>query len=657
MRVPLRRGGLSPSTVLVPLWVAHAGTKLEKRPQACGCTRDRPCKDYCRGLLDAQPRFHMQAQNIPPPGFYSANMYRTRQRPGPQAGPEGVISSCQVRHSAYVLHKDLDDALRSFSTLLSKTEHELAGILDDVGMNASMGQILKDSALAWDWSELIFARPTAEHVVAFKRLNMSLGPLLKNGEYPNVEPFLHVEKSWPQEAEMCAQYVHLASRIRAAYDTVRPLTKPPPLSHPLGPLGAPRRRKAVPESIRSQAFYWVHIQSYVVQPVWAHESVLRFCSQWGLGRGMLCKICASLVSLCLGGLPVAATTTFRADARDLWAPGTKRLRRSKKRPEVERVTWGLGNVATIRKHSLVRIVWIVRTVDCDKVVATLFTNSWFAVGGNSRDIVTWHACKVALRCSVMFPPEAPCERIGSIMRFQWESRQKLGPVAVADRVFLSQAGVECLGSDRDEMLVEVVASLVETTSKNRVASHVNRSQGLPIKLQERNHTVEASGRFFAALPLVQRDVVEPGLVAELRGQGAGARRSGLRERARGGAPSDLPASLAKVVHRASHGGYVTPLPLDVLTLHAEQRGATRSVTRARARSWLESDAGRDWMQERSKIFQADDPEPLPEDTEAACPHSKANAPAKGSLGSAKKGKKARPPKARAPNPSTKRRKK
>jgi hypothetical protein len=68
--------------------------------------------------------------------------------------------------------------------------------------------------------------------------------------------------------------------------------------------------------------------------------------------------------------------------------------------------------------------------------------------------VCWHAARVLHRCSLLFPPEAPCERMGSFLRLQWDPRRHLGPVSMGDLVLLSQAGVRGDGNSRDESIVD-----------------------------------------------------------------------------------------------------------------------------------------------------------------------------------------------------------
>jgi len=191
----------------------------------------------------------------------------------------------------------------------------------------------------------------------------------------------------------------------------------------------------------------------------------------------------------------------------------------------------------------------------------------------------------------------------------------MGSIAVADRVHLSQAGVACVGSDRDELLVEVASDLLKSTSKYRMGARGRTSGLLPLHLQDKHRRLENTGRTAGHMSFDAHDWLQPDLIAELYKQGRRDTLAGLRKRESAGSPKDLPESVQVALQRASHGEKVIPLPPDVLTLRAEQRGAAGSVTKARARQWLESDAGREWQKERATIFSADDAV----DDEAACP--------------------------------------
>ena len=55
---------------------------------------------------------------------------------------------CQVRHSAYIIHNQVDEALVGLTSLFEHMLKEMSDILGGVGMNEDMGQLLKDSATA-----------------------------------------------------------------------------------------------------------------------------------------------------------------------------------------------------------------------------------------------------------------------------------------------------------------------------------------------------------------------------------------------------------------------------------------------------------------------------------------------------------------------------
>ena len=91
-----------------------------------------------------------------------------------------------------------------------------------------------------------------------------------------------------------------------------------------------------------------------------------------------------------------------------------------------------------------------------------------------------------------------------------------------------------------------------------------------------------------------------GCMLELEGAGWRARRNFVRKRRRDGAPVTLPDVLIKGVGHGMVADRVLPLPMDVLTLHAKQRGSAASSLKEKT-TWLESDAGLEWLRER-KLF-------------------------------------------------------
>ena len=54
------------------------------------------------------------------------------------------------------------------------------------------------------------------------------------------------------------------------------------------------------------------------------------------------------------------------------------------------------------------------------------------------------------------------------------------------------------------------------------------------------------------------------------------------------------------------GDFITPLQVDVRTLHAGQRGAAGSVLKESTKKWMESEAGLEWRKERRNLFSAEE---------------------------------------------------
>ena len=197
---------------------------------------------------------------------------------------------------------------------------------------------------------------------------------------------------------------------------------------------------------------------------------------------------------------------------------------------------------------------------------------------------------------MLFPPEAPCERVGSIMRCVWEPRRKLNPKVLEDLVLLSGAGVRCTGSERDELLVQTVVHVLLSSSKNSLWA--SPDGGLPpLHTQLPRLDCADSGRFAEGSGDVTLQPSDIGL-----GVGYSAKREFIVDRRHAGTPSGLPEAAQRGVRTATASGLVAPLPLDVPGLHALQKGHAGSSLKTKAVTWLESEAGKEWLKERSELF-------------------------------------------------------
>jgi len=412
-------------------------------------------------LVNIAPRFSFLPRVANrPPNLNMQRMLRARI----SHTRDGDLSRCQVPYNAYLLHEAVDAALCSAVSLLEKLNMEFDAILHSVGCNVDMSALLQNSAACWDWSTLIFQRPSVQQVLAFKKVIEMLRPLLIRTYFPTGDPFGGVSPYWPDDSILCRQYMKLAQRVRDAA---------------AGDL-------AVPEEVRNAAREWVHDERiYFVRPLWVNRVVEQICRQHAKDRVWTCCLRpAALISCYADMLPLSAYDVWELPSEQLQPRQrcvVRRRRRGKRKrctsPPASRSRGGhlkLGELCVhpINKRKALMYVEARKVVvDIARVAATLDLQPWFHVGMPGTGMVAWHAGRVHHRCRLLFPPDTSCEGTGSHLRLAWDTRQgQASPVYVSDRAFLMQAGVQCVGGERDELLVREVCRLLQITSKYKVSA-------------------------------------------------------------------------------------------------------------------------------------------------------------------------------------------
>ena len=252
------------------------------------------------------------------------------------------------------------------------------------------------------------------------------------------------------------------------------------------------------------------------------------------------------------------------------------------------------------------IVDVARRVDVAAVAASIDTIRWFALGSSGPRSCAWHAARVHHRCRNLFPPDAPCESVGIILRLLWDQRQGTAHTSFwRDRALLSAAGVRCVGGDRDEMIVEEVVAVLKLTSKYTVTGRsASGTEWLPRRAGSRSSQSRTQW-----LPQGERDALRPSELLALENAGAVKRRRFVDTRAQSSRPRDLPPSLVKAIDQARigvHGAGVQPLPMDIKGLHAQQNGSTRSVVRDAMKHWMDSVPGKAWLAEKAAMHAGDE---------------------------------------------------
>ena len=107
-----------------------------------------------------------------------------------------------------------------------------------------------------------------------------------------------------------------------------------------------------------------------------------------------------------------------------------------------------------------------------EIAAAIDTMDWFALGKCPKrrpHLVAWWVCLARHRCRVLFPPESPCERVGSVMRHVFDEQHSTAAVMLADLTLLAHAGVQCTGGARDDTLVKMVARTLQSTATYQLA--------------------------------------------------------------------------------------------------------------------------------------------------------------------------------------------
>ena len=115
-----------------------------------------------------------------------------------------------------------------------------------------------------------------------------------------------------------------------------------------------------------------------------------------------------------------------------------------------------GSVAKIRKlHRAADAALVHAALDVDK-----------SVNAPVGDWHCWNAAFLAHMCRLQLPSEAPCERWGSLLHNLYDPVQGIPPERVACRLFLKEAGLQFIGSERDESFVEAIAQILRDSNRS-----------------------------------------------------------------------------------------------------------------------------------------------------------------------------------------------
>lgn len=353
-----------------------------------------------------------------------------------------------------------------------------------------------------------------------------------------------------------------------------------------------------PAAVIQSARGWVRVRSFVVRGLRAPALLVQLLLQVARGH------CRRPLRPWVG--PTALVIAQRL-AEFLGSPPEEKVPEEKVPPAALRAVAGMsspgrqglrpGSLARLQKTG--RVVVVVARhleVDVEALAAALDVLPELTL----QEPPVWHCARLHHRCRLLFPPESPCERVGSHMSALWCQRQGLQSGPFCDRVLLAQAHVKCLGSARDDFIVREVARLMLEKRRRR---HSARKSADLAQIRRAGEVLQQSGRM--SEPSDSDDVTAM-RAATSGGRGCGRevarqqRRDGIASRR----PSELPRPMtAALALSQSREGTLQAPPLNLQDLHHRARsGGDHNSLRDAISRWWTSPAGRAWSHERRQMF-------------------------------------------------------
>ena len=473
--VQLKRG-TGTRRVRVPIWVAGA-------QRQASAAQDVPVEeDVDRGYALAPIRFQWRPaeQLTVPLGVSPEGRYRPRIQLQGRGSEQTYRSSCMLPPSLPQIFAELDSSLSAAGKFVQDALSEERKVFGAEGSSAAMSRVIGAMARCFDWGRLVDSCPCKEDLEAWATLCGLLRPYLRLTEWPDAAEFPDVPHGWPAEEELVLQYVVLMSRLRHAR----------------------QRRPAVARG-------WWKITRYRVAPVISSSQVISLAGLF-LYRAagaptsgeparqfvtLVCRIAGVLSDLLTAEEKRRIMASARAPdpddpnareaaraPRDIIVSSSMLARtgvkwRGKVQPArlqaAAREQFGIraaepGGLAVLLLPGvvgkLVHIEAVEKELDWSAVSASVDSDPYFSRGAvdargagrrHRRPRNAWHAVRTHHHCRLLGVPEAACERVGSIMKHQWQKNPRASVSALMDATMLSAARVTCTGVARDEALCQI----------------------------------------------------------------------------------------------------------------------------------------------------------------------------------------------------------
>ena len=514
-----------------------------------------------------------------------------RQGPTPShlQGTHRFQKRCVLPLPLVPCYLEVLSVLDAFESLLEGMAKTLESYFGDVGTNATMATLLRAAAVFWNWQHLAVHLPTRRETDALFKAYDILLPTFRRTLWPPEDRCPHVQRIWPGKRQLGWQYALLCWRVRRKMADVE-------------------FREAIG---RTNA---VRVMRFLSPPLFLRLLFRRIFQKKYAGSLRIVLLVHSYLDdkACgsLGIFPAPAPSVGGLSA-DIWwtspgmlcLPGHAHQWRSARvaRRKVYKFQGRPGSIAQMAvgpaAASLVLVLEDTVEVDPGRLAADFDMNfSWHVPCGKQFRDGCYHVLRLGHRLRFLCPPETPAESGGSLMHILHRKMAKTSFQRLRHRLFIKEAGIQCVGQARDEALVAALAETLLRAGKNpftrrggetssytlRHLRHRSRHQGAAVDWRLSQHVFDGTFRDFLEKNRTNEDMhdIDPRVAETLR------RRC---ERSFDGAS----------FVRDSWGHKKMPaLPL----FGAQLRHGTeaRSAWRDRLLEWLKSDDGKLWSASRDK---------------------------------------------------------
>ena len=393
-----------------------------------------------------------------PPGFRAQQKFRHRGHGHPH---------CLVSHKHHLIYEEVIRAMSEVNDYMSTLEEECRAILGSVGVSNTMNDLLDDASVCWDWERLATEVPKQRETNALLRLCRTLRPLLEVSTRPVGKRFENVPQQMPPDKELIKQYGILCKRVRTAASTIH-------ISVEVSVVPPPQQQ--VPIEVRAAvAMSWprpeyLDVQVQFVCPRLKATASTHFFGK-GRQRGRLGHGLPQVLLSCVSdfvGCPCIKHGKVYMRVRHTEVVGAGHTAHSGMDVgDLVRLKHLRGRHTYKASKTLLRVVGVHHVFDTPAIAAAIDTMDWFALGKFPKQrphLVAWWVCLAHHRCRVLFPPESPCERVGSVMRHVFDEQHSTAAAMLADLTLLAHARVHCTGGARDDTLVKMVARTLQSTA-------------------------------------------------------------------------------------------------------------------------------------------------------------------------------------------------